>query len=222
MNRGRNLGQKYVKSSSKSSFCNYHLGARHLSTAVSPWATRLLIGIIRKSSAITADKIVITGKLHDHCILWLLALSGSRLSFWEKHVFVGSPRYYRSSIIAFVFLPGFYQRKSVSVQPASDSSKANFSNSKSFFAPKSQERGVTTHNLMFISLLWTSTIRALMHFHFLSKTTFLLKNDFCSPIGAILIGIPHQRHKNPKLSGQQLFTRKNFPDEARKYTSHDI
>ena len=31
-----------------------------------------------------------------------------------------------------------------------------------------------------------------------------------------------QRHKNLKLSGQQLFTRKNFPDEARKYTSHDI
>ena len=145
MNRRRNLGQKCVKSSGKSSFCNYHLGARHLSTAVSPWATRLLIGIIRKSSAITADKIVITGKHHDHRILWLLALSGSRLSFWEKHVFVGSPRYYQSSIIAFVFLPGFYQRKSVSVQPASDSSKANFSNSKeSFFAL--QITGERCHN----------------------------------------------------------------------------
>ena len=166
MNRRRNLGHKCVKSSSMSSFCNYHLGARHLSTAVSPWATRLLIGIIRKSSAITADKIVITGKHYDHCILWLLALSGSRLSFWEKHVFVGSPRYYRSSIIAFVFLPGFYQRKSVSVQPASDSSKANFSRSH-FLPTKSHEKGDTTHNLMFISLLWTSTIRALMHFHFL-------------------------------------------------------
>ena len=31
-----------------------------------------------------------------------------------------------------------------------------------------------------------------------------------------------QRHKNLKLSGQQLFTRKNFPDEARKYASRDI
>ena len=31
-----------------------------------------------------------------------------------------------------------------------------------------------------------------------------------------------QRDKNLKLSGQQLFTRKNFPDEARKYTSRDI
>ena len=34
--------------------------------------------------------------------------------------------------------------------------------------------------------------------------------------------IKYQRHKNPKLSRQQLFTRKNFPDEAPKYTSHNI
>ena len=30
-----------------------------------------------------------------------------------------------------------------------------------------------------------------------------------------------QRHKNPKLSGSQLFTRKNFPDEVRETISHD-
>ena len=45
-----------MKSRSKCSLCNYHLGAKHLRTAVSPWATRLLIGIIRKSSAITGDE----------------------------------------------------------------------------------------------------------------------------------------------------------------------
>ena len=65
MNLGRNLGQKCVKSSVKSSFCNYHLGARHLRTAVSPWATRLLIGIIRKSSAITGDKMITIGNLRS-------------------------------------------------------------------------------------------------------------------------------------------------------------
>ena len=35
-------------------------------------------------------------------------------------------------------------------------------------------------------------------------------------------GTTEQRHKNLKLSGQQLFTRKNFPDDARKYTSRNI
>ena len=33
---------------------------------------------------------------------------------------------------------------------------------------------------------------------------------------------PLQRHKYPKLSRQQLFTRKRIPDEARKHTSCDI
>ena len=30
-----------------------------------------------------------------------------------------------------------------------------------------------------------------------------------------------QRRKNPKLSGQQLSTRTNFPDKVRKTVSHD-
>ena len=30
-----------------------------------------------------------------------------------------------------------------------------------------------------------------------------------------------QRRKNPKLSGQQLSARKNFPDEVRETVSHD-
>ena len=64
----------------------------------------------------------------------------------KKHVFVGSPRYYRSSIIAFVFLPGFYQRKSVSVPLASDSSKADLSNSKEKFLPQNHGRKVSYFN----------------------------------------------------------------------------
>ena len=34
-------------------------------------------------------------------------------------------------------------------------------------------------------------------------------------------GEQDQRHKNPKLSGQQLSTRKNFPDEVQQTVSHD-
>ena len=37
-----------------------------------------------------------------------------------------------------------------------------------------------------------------------------------------IFGYYYQRHKNLKLSGQQLLMRKNFQDEARKYTSRDI
>ena len=59
----------------------------------------------------------------------------------KKHVFVGSPRYYRSSIIAFVFLLGFYQRKSVSASPVSDSSKQIYQTQ--ICAPKPQKEGVT-------------------------------------------------------------------------------
>ena len=173
-----------MKSSVKCSFCNYHLGARHLRTAVSPWATLLLIGIMRKSSAITGDKIFIVGKHRGKChyhILWLLAsygslhpslgtkrimivifyiwwlaLSGSRLGFWEKHVFAGSPGHYRSSIIAFLFLPGFDQRKSVSVPLAFVLQK--------LISPKSVGEGVTTLNnfpLLKACLIWI-----LIYFHF--------------------------------------------------------
>ena len=63
----KNLSQKCVKSDVKSQVvCNYHLGERHLRTAVSPWATRLLIGIIRKSSAITAETKISYFSLYDY------------------------------------------------------------------------------------------------------------------------------------------------------------
>ena len=122
---------------------------------------------------------------HDRHILWLLAVSGSRLCFWEKHVFVGSPRYYRSSIIAFVFLPGFYQRKSVSVPLASDSSKADLSNSKEKFLPPNHGRKVSYFGVF---LIWIQ-----FHFHFSSPITFPFTHySLPSRIGAtILSAITH-------------------------------